>query len=85
MLLKFIWNQKRPSKFKAISRKIKLEGSHFLTSGYTTKPNNQNSMVQAQTPTHRSMEQNKEPRNKPMHLWLINLQQRMQEYTMEKI
>ena len=30
------------------------------------------------------MEQNKELRNKPMHLRLINLQQRRQKYTMEK-
>ena len=30
---------------------------------------------------HRSMEQNKEPRNTP-YLWLINLQQKPQEYTM---
>ena len=30
------------------------------------------------------MEQNKEPRNKPMHLQPINLQQRRQEYTMER-
>ena len=30
------------------------------------------------------MEQNREPRNKPTHLCSINLQQRRQEYTMEK-
>ena len=46
--------------------------------------NNQNSKVLAQKQTHRSMEQNREPRNKPTHLWLISLQQRRQEYTMEK-
>ena len=34
--------------------------------------------------TYKSMEKNKEPRNKPMYLWSINLQQRRQEYTMEK-
>ena len=28
------------------------------------------------------MEQNREPRNKPTHLWSINLQQGRQEYTM---
>jgi len=32
--------------------------------------------------THRSMEENREPRNKPMLLWSINLQQRRQQYTM---
>ena len=31
----------------------------------------QNSMVLAQKQTHRSMEQDREPRNKPMHLWSI--------------
>ena len=31
------------------------------------------------------MEQKREPRNKPTHLWSINLQQRRQEYTMGKI
>jgi len=30
------------------------------------------------------MEQNTEPRNKITHLWSINLQQRRQEYTIEK-
>ena len=34
--------------------------------------------------THRSMEQNKKPRNKPTYQWPISLQQRRQEYTMEK-
>ena len=45
---------------------------------------NQNSMVLAQKQTYGSMEQNREPRNKPTHLWSINLQQRRQEYKMEK-
>ena len=45
---------------------------------------NQNSMVLAQKQTYGSTEQNREPRNKPTHLWSINLQQRKQEYTMEK-
>ena len=30
------------------------------------------------------MEENREPRNKPTLLWSINLQQRRQEYIMEK-
>ena len=45
---------------------------------------NQSSMVLAQKQTHRSMEQTGDPRNKPTHLWSINLQQRRQEYTVEK-
>ena len=45
---------------------------------------NQNSMVLAQKQTYKSMEQNKEPRNKRIHLRSIILQQRRQEYTKEK-
>ena len=44
----------------------------------------QNSTVLAQKQTYRSMEQAIKPRNKPRHLRSINLQQRRQEYTMEK-
>ena len=33
---------------------------------------------------HRSTKQNREPRNKLAHLKSVNLQQRRQEYTMEK-
>ena len=29
------------------------------------------------------MEQDRKPRNKPPHIWSINLSQRRQEYTME--
>ena len=39
-------------------------------------------MVLAQKQTHRSKEQNREPRNKPILTWSINLWQRRQEYTM---
>ena len=41
-------------------------------------------MALAQKQIQRSMEQNREPRNEHMHLYLINIQQRLQEYTMEK-
>ena len=33
---------------------------------------------------YRSMEQYRKTKNKPTHLWSINLQQRREEYTMEK-
>ena len=41
-------------------------------------------MVLAQKQTYRLMKQDRKPRNKPKHLWSINLQQRRQDYTMEK-
>ena len=34
---------------------------------------NQNNMALTQKQTHKSMEQNIEPRNKPMFIWSINL------------
>ena len=45
---------------------------------------NLNSMVLVQKQTYGSMEQNRQPRNKLTHLWLINLWPKRQEYTMEK-
>ena len=42
----------------------------------------QKSMVLAQKSINRSMEEDKETRNKPRHLWSINPQQRRQEYSL---
>ena len=44
----------------------------------------QNSMVLAQKQKYRSMEQDRKPRNKPTQLQSINLQQRRQDYIIEK-
>ena len=41
-------------------------------------------MVLAEKQKYRLMELDRKPRNKPMNLWSINLQQRRQEYTMER-
>ena len=45
---------------------------------------NKDNMVLAQKQKHRSMEQDRKPRDKPTHLWSTNLWQRRQGYTMEK-
>ena len=42
----------------------------------------QDSMVLAQKEKYRSMEPDRKPRNKPMHLWVPYFWQRRQEYTM---
>ena len=61
-----------------------LEESICLTSGYTTKLSHQDSTVLAQRQKYRSMEQNRKPRDKSTHVGTVYLQQRRQEYTMEK-
>ena len=45
---------------------------------------NQDNMVLAQKQKHRSMEQDRKPRDKPTHLWSTNVWKRRQGYTMEK-
>ena len=45
----------------------------------------QDSMVLAQRQKYRSMGQNRKPRDKSMHPWSCYVQQRRQEYAMEKI
>ena len=47
--------------------------SGSLTSDYTTKPQSSKQYGTGAKQTYRSMEQNRKPRNKPMHLWSINL------------
>ena len=44
----------------------------------------QDSLVLAQRQKYRSMEQNRKPRDKSMHIWTPYLWQRRQEYTMQK-
>ena len=44
----------------------------------------QDSMVLTKRQKYRSMEQNRNPRDKSTNLWTPYLQQRRQEYTMEK-
>ena len=45
----------------------------------------QDSMVLAQKQKYRPMEQDRKPRNRPMHLWVSYFWQRRQEYTMGQI
>ena len=44
----------------------------------------QDSMVLAQKQTHRSIEQNREPRNGPPTLWSANIRQSKKDYPLEK-
>ena len=75
--LQFVGKQTNKQKnliAKAIlRRRMELEESNFLTPDYTKKLHHQDSMVLAQGQIYRSMEQNRKPREKSMHLWTLYL------------
>ena len=73
--LKFVWNQKRPQRAKVMLKKKKQSWRHYNSGLYggLESRSHQDSMVQAQKRTHRSKEQNREPRNGPSNKRLSNI------------
>ena len=75
-ILKFVWKHKRPriAKETSLKRKMELEESGSWTSDYTKKQQSSKPhMALAQGQKYRSVEQDRKPRIKPMHLQLTNL------------
>ena len=67
----FIWKHKRPQIVKPFWRKKNEdEGINFPDFKLLQRYNHQDSMVLAQKQKYKPMEQDRKPRNKPMHLWV---------------
>ena len=68
-----------------IEKEIQSQGHHNARFQVVLQScDHQDSVVLSQKETHRSMEQNKEPRNEPSTLWSTNIRQSRKDFPLEE-
>ena len=79
-----VWKYKKPWNQSNLEKEEwNWWNQHAWLQSLLQSHNHQDSMVLAQRQKYRSMEQNRKPRDKSMHIWTPYLWQRKQEYTMD--
>ena len=76
IIIKFVWNQPQETPNSQSNPEKEKQNWRYHNSKFQDIPqsySNQNSMVLAPKYTHRSIEQNRDPRNKLISIWPINL------------